>query len=315
MERLLYLMALALVSIFRRLPLRVVAFIGRSAGGLAYWLDARHRRTALDNLKLCFGTELSPAQIRSLARENFRRLGENYCSAIKTATMTFEELRPSVEFAGAENIPPHNADEKSRSRIVAIGHFGNFELYARYGEFMPMFQCATTYRALRQPSINRLFQSLRESSGCLFFERRTEALALRAALSSRPLLLGLLTDQNAGTGGLRVPFMGIECSTSSAPALLALRYDCPLHTGICFRVGLGRWRIEAGQEIPTREFGRPRSLEEITLDINREFERAIRRDPANWFWVHKRWKAVAVKKRGGKHGVESQEPCGSAVLS
>jgi lauroyl/myristoyl acyltransferase len=25
-------------------------------------------------------------------------------------------------------------------------------------------------------------------------------------------------------------------------------------------------------------------------DINRAFELAVRRDPANWFWVHNRWK-------------------------
>jgi lauroyl/myristoyl acyltransferase len=25
-------------------------------------------------------------------------------------------------------------------------------------------------------------------------------------------------------------------------------------------------------------------------DVNRAFEAAVRRDPANWFWVHRRWK-------------------------
>jgi lauroyl/myristoyl acyltransferase len=290
MDRFLYLAAIALITILQALPLTAVAWIGRRSGGVAYWLDARHRRTALRNLAICFGGEKSPGQIRSLARENFRRLGENYCSAVKTAAMPFEALRARVEFVGTEKIAAPGPGDASSSRIVAIGHFGNFELYARFGQFMPMFQCATTYRALRQPSLNRLLQSLRESSGCLFFERRTEAQALKAALSERSLLLGLLSDQNAGTGGLRLPFMGVECSTSTAPAVLALRYRCPLHTGICYRVGLGRWRIEAGEEIPTREFGRPRPIEAITLDVNRAFESAIRRDPANWFWVHNRWK-------------------------
>jgi len=26
------------------------------------------------------------------------------------------------------------------------------------------------------------------------------------------------------------------------------------------------------------------------LEVNRAFEAAVRRDPANWFWVHRRWK-------------------------
>jgi lauroyl/myristoyl acyltransferase len=32
-------------------------------------------------------------------------------------------------------------------------------------------------------------------------------------------------------------------------------------------------------------------------DVNREFEQAIRRDPANWFWVHRRWKPPEPKTR------------------
>jgi lauroyl/myristoyl acyltransferase len=74
-----------------------------------------------------------------------------------------------------------------------------------------------------------------------------------------------------------------------------LRYRCPLFTAICYRVGLARWRIEVGDEIPTRIEGRRRAVAEITADINRAFEAAIRRDPANWFWVHDRWKPRRVK--------------------
>ena len=69
-----------------------------------------------------------------------------------------------------------------------------------------------------------------------------------------------------------------------------------MHTGICYRVGLAQWRIEAGDEIPTREEGRARSTEEIMSDVNREFENAVRRDPANWFWVHNRWKPPRRKR-------------------
>ena len=47
---------------------------------------------------------------------------------------------------------------------MAIGHFGNFELYARFGDVNQAYQCATTYRGLRQPSLNQLLQSLRHPS-------------------------------------------------------------------------------------------------------------------------------------------------------
>jgi lauroyl/myristoyl acyltransferase len=290
MARVLYYLALGLIKTLQSLPLLWVAWIGRRAGTLAYWLDVRHRRVAVRNLTRCLEGEKSSAEIRALAHENFRRLGENYCSAIKTAAMSWAELEPYVQFVHLEKLARPKADGYTRSRLVAIGHFGNFELYARIGQAMPGFQSATTYRALKQPALNRLLQSLRERSGCLFFERRTDAEALKTALNERSLLLGLLADQHAGERGVGVPFLGHLCSTSAAPAVLALRYHCPLHTGVCYRVGLARWRIEAGDEIPTQEGGTARTVEAITADINRAFEVAVRRDPANWFWVHNRWK-------------------------
>ena len=105
------------------------------------------------------------------------------------------------------------------------------------------------------------------------------------------VVLGLLSDQAAGQNGLRLPCLGHECWTSPAPAVFALRYDCGLLVGVCYRVGLARWRIEADQEIPTRQNGAARSLAAIMTDVNRAFDAAIRRDPANWFWVHNRWKS------------------------
>ena len=291
MDILLYWPARALIALIQSLPLALVARLGRAGGALAFWLDARHRRVALKNLQMCFGNEKSPAEIRAIAKENFRRIGENFASAVKTAAMTPAQLQPHFAFTGAEKILPHEADAGPQSRVVAIGHFGNFELYARFGQFVPVFKCATTYRALNQPALNRLLKSLRERSGCRFFERRTEGAALRACMTDTGLLLGLLADQSEGRGGLRLPFLGHDCATSAAPAIFALRYKCPLHTGICYRVGLANWEIEVGDEIPTRENGAPRSTEAIMRDVNRAYETAVRHDPANWFWVHRRWKA------------------------
>ena len=131
---------------------------------------------------------------------------------------------------------------------------------------------------------------MRESTGCLYFERRTEGAALRAALRDQPLLLGLLSDQHSGDHGLRIPFFGHDCATSKAPAIFALRFGLPLNTAFCFRTRIGHWRIEVGDDISTHENGEPRSPEAIMRDVNRAFEDAVRRDPANWFWVHNRWK-------------------------
>lgn len=287
MDLLLYCFARGVIGLIQSLPLLWVARLGRIGGAITYRLDARHRRVALRNLQMCFGNEKPETELRAIAEENFRRIGENFACAAKTASMEFEDLRQHVEFVAP---PTVMAPSEPRSIVAAIGHFGNFELYARFGQFAPAFRSATTYRGLRQASLNRLLQCLRERSGCQFFERRSQGPALRVFMNQKGAILGLLSDQHAGDAGLRLPFLGHDCSTSAAPAIFALRYHCSLYTGICFRVGLAQWRIEAGEEIPVYENGEPRKTAEIMLDVNRAFEAAVRRDPANWFWVHNRWK-------------------------
>src|SRR6267378_763905 len=183
MDKPLYFLARGLVGFIHVLPLEWVARLGRFFGGLVYWLDGRHRRVAVRNLTMCFGDEKSAEEIRELARENFRRIGENFACAAKTAGMTFEELKPHVEFVAPREMLAPAAGEKPRGIVAAIGHFGNFELYARFGQFAPAYHCATTYRGLRQASLDRLLLSLRERSGCRFFERRFEGAALKAFMN------------------------------------------------------------------------------------------------------------------------------------
>jgi KDO2-lipid IV(A) lauroyltransferase len=290
MDTLLYLAARGLIGFIQLLPLTLVAWLGRRGGGLTWYLDRRHRRVALRNLTNCFEREKSSSEIRIIARENFRRIGESFACAVKTAAMDFESLRSRVEFVA----PAFTGPSAPSSVVTAIGHFGNFELYARFGQFAPAYRCATTYRGLRQASLDRLLQSLRAKSGCQFFERRFDAVALKSFMNQSGVMLGLLSDQHAGEHGLRLPFLGQDCSTSAAPAVFALRYHCALYTGICYRVGLARWRIEQGPEIPTQEEGKTRSTYDIMRDVNRAFEAAVRRDPANWFWVHNRWKLAKL---------------------
>jgi len=308
MDWLLYWLGRGLIAGLQALPLRVAAIAGRTLGGLAYWLDARHRRMAAHNLAASF-PEKAPAEIRALARENFRRIGENFACAAKTAALSAAELAPHLEFSGVEALKSPPAEGRRANRVFAIGHFGNFEIYARAASHLPGYQVATTYRALRQPRLNRLLQSLREKSGCLYFERRLEGGKLREAMRQKNLFLGLLADQHGGRRGLRLPFFGRDCSTNPAPAIFALRYRLPLHTAFCFRLGPARWRLELGAEIPTRENGRARSPAAIMLDVNRAFEEAIRRDPANWFWVHNRWKSPG---RSATHGTAGAPPSPSA---
>jgi KDO2-lipid IV(A) lauroyltransferase len=295
MDTLIYYFISGLIAVLRALPLTWAAGFGRFMGGLVYLLDARHRRVAQRNLTMCFGAEKSPEEIRALARENFKRIGENFVAAINLSARDQARIEGRVELVGEEKLLAHTVAHPGLSSVLAIGHFGNFELFAHLQRLLPSHQRATSYRSVKNAAANRVLLKLRNRSGCLYFERRTEGAALRTALRGGKLILGLLADQHSGENGLRLPFLGHECNTTKSPAVFALRFNTPLHTAFCYRTAPARWRVEVGEEIPTHENGRPRSVADIMLDVNRAFEVAVRRDPANWFWVHNRWKQPKTK--------------------
>src|SRR4051812_31176625 len=187
-----YYAALTLAKTLQALPISVVAVIGRVGGGLAYWIDRRHRRVACENLRQCL-PEKSTDERRVITREHFRRLGENYACAVTTARMSDPQIARRLEILGAEKLMMN-----PRGAIVAIGHFGNFELYSRLVSKLPGLKGATTYRALKQPRLDALVRELRNHSGCLFFDRRRDMKAMLLALRRGGVVLGLLSDQHAG---------------------------------------------------------------------------------------------------------------------
>src|SRR5258708_37288074 len=123
MDLLIYYAARLLLGILQSFPLTWVARLGRAGGGLACRIDARHRRVAIKNLEMCFGGEKSPEEIRALAHENFRRIGESYVCALKTAFMDRAALAQRIELAGREKIIPPGLDPPASSLVFAIGPF------------------------------------------------------------------------------------------------------------------------------------------------------------------------------------------------
>jgi KDO2-lipid IV(A) lauroyltransferase len=260
---------------------------------------------ALENLHLALGSELDGTSIEAIAKEHFKRLGESYCAAIKTASMSDAQLCGRIEVTGFEALIPPDG----KVAVVALGHFGNFEVFARLRPYAGGRQLATTYRALKPDAIDQVLQRLRSQSGILFFERTRDGAKLRSALNQGNLLLGLLSDQHAGNKGLWLPFFGHHCSTGAAPAVYAQRFQAPLAVGACYRTKLGHWRLEFSAPIPTlRPDGSPRSQADIMLEVNARLEAAVRKDPANWFWVHRRWKKPSAYQLSRLQSSEPEEP-------
>ncbi|MGI8602619.1 MAG: lipopolysaccharide heptosyltransferase II [Verrucomicrobiales bacterium] len=292
-----YLAFRALEWVVISLPLRVVFTLGQGCGWLAWMLAVPYRRLAQRNLRIAFGGEKSDAELRELCQAHFISLGGNLLSSLKIPAMSEAAVAACVEFEGLEHTK--NARRGGLGAVYAGSHLGNWEIIPQVPQGMCHMPTATLYQALGNPYLNAHMMRLRSRLSCRLFDRRAGFHAPVRHLRENSVL-GVFVDQHAGDGGAWVPFFGRLASTTTLAALFALRTGAPILPVGIFTIGRARWKMVVREPVHSSSA----TPEALTAAMNQAVEKLIRESPADWFWVHNRWKTpcpnflLARYKRG-----------------
>ena len=278
-----YIVASGAVGLIRRLPLPVCFVFGQAVGALLWLILPGYRRLARENLAAAFAGEKSPGEIRALTFRHFLTLGSNAVCAFKIPAIAQEEILRIATIERLDRIKTNIAN--GRPVVLAINHIGNWELYAQLVFQVPEARFGTVYQALRNPLVDDLVNRDRRRLGVATFDRK-KGFNSAISLLREPGIVGVLVDQNAGDGGMWTPFFGRLSSTSTLAATLAMRTNAAVIPVAIYTSGFARWRVVLSEEIAWS----PERPEQLSADINDALETQIRESPADWFWVHNRWK-------------------------
>jgi len=266
------------------LPLPVGFVLGRVPGLIAYYLAPPYRRLVIWNLRIAFEGEKSPAEIRRLARAHFATLGANLFASFKLATMSAEAIAARVAIENMESL--HKAAEPGKGVVLVLSHLGNWELLAQLVSNRPPGRLVgTVYQPLNNKYFDRHINAARARFGLVPFSRRLGFGGPIKFLREGNVAC-VFVDQHAGDGGVWAPLFGRLASTSPLAATMAVRTGAPLVSVAVYTTGCARWRLVVSDPLP-RESTDP---EQLTAEINLSLEKEIRVSPADWFWVHARWK-------------------------
>jgi KDO2-lipid IV(A) lauroyltransferase len=106
-------------------------------------------------------------------------------------------------------------------------------------------------------------------------------------------LVSLLLDQDAGAGGVRIPFLGREASAWPGAARFSLQTGCPVIPMGIIRQADGSHVLHVGPALtPAGRAGDEAGIRAYTAEISLAVEAWVRLAPEQWFWVHRRWKEV-----------------------
>jgi len=275
-----------LVGIFRLiglLPFPLLWAVGMGLGHLGYFVARSRRRVALRNLALCFPDMAEPAR-RRLAARHFGFLGV----AVFTQGLVWggsrRRLGRIVKIRHRERF-----DElvgSGSNLILMVPHFIGLELggaaftaLVHPGMYM--------YQKIRNPVIDLAMRRSRMRFGALCVERRDDLRRMvRQIRRGTPLFY--LPDQDPGRRGIFVPFCGIRTATVPMLSRLARLGQARVVPTFARYLPWGRG-LELVFDPPLAAF--PTSDEERdTALMNRVIEARIGTMPAQYFWVHRRFK-------------------------
>jgi KDO2-lipid IV(A) lauroyltransferase len=277
-------------GLFRLLPLDFASWLGGRLFRLLGPFTKTHA-VAEQNLMLAF-PEKDEAWHRRVLADQWESNGRTVAEF-----PNMDRILPStgrVEVVNGERLAEIAAGGKPV--VFVSGHFSNWEVMpaAIVNAGIP---CEITYRAANNPYVDKRIRESRFRYGVrLFAPKGGDGAREMLEAMGKGVSVALMNDQKFNRGGVPAPFFGHMVMTAPGPTRLALRFDTVLQPMTVERTKGARFRAVVHEPIVLEQTGdRTADIAEGVRRVTAMVEAQIRRRPAEWFWVHRRWAKDAYR--------------------
>ncbi len=270
------------------LPARSALAVGPMAGTVAHSLARELRRTGERNLELAF-PEKSEAERQQLLLDCFQNLGRLLGLFSKFGTGSRESLLELTEWQGLEHLEAAKATGKPV--ILYTGHVGAWEMTS-FGLSLQGHPLSFLVRRIDNPKVEQLVERSRTRFGNQSVDKRGAARSMLKILQAGGTL-GLLVDLNTlDDEAIFVDFFGVQASTTFMLAKLALRTDAAvLPIFVPWDEKRKKFIVHILPQVSFERTGNEaEDIRSLTAKYTKILEDYIRQYPAQWLWIHKRWK-------------------------
>lgn len=284
-DRLAYVAFAAGVALLRALPEPISRALIAALLPAARMMLSRRRRMALRNLLMSI-PGVDPRTAAQMARAAERSAAWTFAEALRLLHLpALLQRRVIVPREVVRTLDALRAG--GRPVVIVTAHLGNWELFAQW-LVLRGYPVAAIVREMSNPLIDRTVNAIRERLGGTVF--REHEVGHIGAWLRRGGIVYLLMDQHIAAGSVRVDFLGRAAFTTPFVTMLHKRFGARVLPVVCVRRG-NRLVVEtAGEFVPTYTGELRRDWERNTERLNAILGEFIRRYPAQWLWLHNRWK-------------------------
>ena len=278
---------------FLLLPRKLSLGVGRILGFAVYSLDRRHRRIAVSNLKMAFGSELSPSARGDIARKSFIHFGKLLADLIKFSHLDDVRRDKLIQAEGEENL--NQALKKGKGALLFSGHYGSWEIAPHFLSRRAKFYVIA--RALDNDLLENELLKMRANLGTKVIYKQQAAKRILQSLRAREMV-AILIDQNVlRSQAVFVDFFGKSAATTPSLAAFFLRTQAPLLPVFCYPAPRDTYKLKILKPLKVSLTGDyDQDVLKITQICTKIIEAQIKENPEYWLWFHQRWKTRPEKQ-------------------
>ncbi|MFW6303390.1 MAG: lysophospholipid acyltransferase family protein [Candidatus Sumerlaeota bacterium] len=248
------------------------------------------RRKILKNIEMAYRDELDAEKREQLYKASVRNLGMMAAEGAFIATGRDADIFANIRVEGEDTLSRIPAD---CGLLFVTAHYGLWETMPRALLPHTDMACAVVAREIENPHFEKVLNEARRRNGVTILTRgRSGREYIRFLRQGNGL--AVLGDIDTRKGdGLFVEFFGRPAWTQRGIARLAKSGKAMLAVGFIERDldDPSRHTVKFGPLVEWPETRNRQEWEErLTQAYTHEIERAVRRRPDQWMWMHRRWR-------------------------
>ncbi len=227
----------------------------------------------------------------------YRNLGWLLAEFCLMRRYTSKAVGRFIEYDGLEHYL--GARSMGKGVLVLTGHLGAWELSSFYHS-LSGYPMGMVIRRLDNPLVDEFVNRVRCLHGNRVIHKDDFARGLLASMRAGETV-GILMDTNmTPPQGVFVPFFGLPACTASGLARVALKTDAAVLPGfLVWDDAKKKYVLRFGSKLELIRTGDAEADALVnTAQFTAVIESAIRQNPDQWLWMHRRWKTRPVGKQG-----------------
>ena len=274
-----------LVRLISRLPLPVLYGFGWCIFVLAYYVTRYRRDVVRKNLHNSF-PDTSASELAQIEKNSYRRLGWLIAEVLKGITIPADALKRRVRVVNPELL--YKYLDQGQNVLILTSHFCNWEWALLSCSLQLRYPFHALYKPLHVQYWERVMYRMRTRFGGTLLPAKsimTDILRRRGEVRC----IGMVADQvpTSAEKKIWIDFLNQDTAFYPGPGEIARVTGFPVFFMKLVRPKRGHYEISF-VELASSKAGLP--TEDITRKYAATMEQLVIDRPADWFWIHRRWK-------------------------